>query len=30
VLAWADVLARVAGLQPLPAGVASLPLARRS
>lgn len=29
-LAWADVLARVAGLQPLPAGVASLPLARRS
>ncbi len=29
-LAWADVLARVAGLQPLPVGVASLPLARRS
>jgi hypothetical protein len=27
--AWADVLARVAGLPPLPAGVASLPLARR-
>lgn len=27
--AWADVLSRVAGLPPLPAGVASLPLARR-
>jgi hypothetical protein len=28
-LAWADVLSRVAGLQPLPAGVAPLPLPRR-
>ena len=28
-LAWADVLAQVAGLPPLPPGVASLPLPRR-
>ena len=28
-LAWADVLSRVAGLQPLPAGVSTLPLPRR-